>query len=64
HDSTLLKPWFQHLLCHSDWEVRITAVRASGAFPVEERVMLLKMALEHEDNDLVKAEIRSFSGNS
>ena len=63
HDSTLLRPWFQHLLCHSDWDVRITAVRASGAFSVEERVMFLAMALEHEDNDLVKAEIRSFLGN-
>jgi len=63
HDSTLLTPWFRRLLCHSDWDVRITVVRASGVLPVEERVMLLTMALEHEDNDLVKAEIRSFLGN-
>lgn len=63
YDSTLLKPWFQHLLCHSDWDVRITVVRASGAFADEERIMLLNMALEHEDNDLVRAEIQSLLGN-
>jgi HEAT repeat protein len=63
-DSTLLRPWFQHLLCHSDWDVRITAVRASGALPAEERTMFLSMALEHEENDLVKSEIQTFLGNS
>lgn len=62
HDLSLLLPWFNHILCHQDWDVRITAVRASGALPEEERMTLLRMALDREDNDLVRAEINSQLG--
>ena len=62
HDLTLLRPWFNHILCHQDWDVRITAVRASSALPEEERITLLQMALDREDNDLVRSEILSRLG--
>jgi HEAT repeat protein len=62
HDLSLLVPWFNHILCHQDWDVRITAVRASSALPAEDRKTLLQMALDREDNDLVRAEIRSQLG--
>ncbi len=62
HDLSLLLPWFSHLLCHQDWDVRITAVRASSALPEEERMTLLRMALDREENDLVRAEINAQLG--
>ncbi|QOX79183.1 HEAT repeat domain-containing protein [Trichlorobacter lovleyi] len=62
YDLSLLLPWFNHIICHQDWDVRITAVRASSALPAEDRTTLLQMALDREDNDLVRAEIRSQLG--
>ena len=62
HDLSLLLPWFNHIICHQDWDVRITAVRASSALPEEERITLLRMALDREDNDLVRSEILSQLG--
>ncbi|MDK9717201.1 MAG: HEAT repeat domain-containing protein [Trichlorobacter sp.] len=64
HDLSLLAPWFNHILCHQDWDVRITAVRASSALPAEERMTLLQMALDREDNDLVRSEILSRLGTA
>lgn len=64
HDLSLLLPWFNHILCHQDWDVRITAVRASSALPVEERMTLLRMARDREDNDLVRAEINAQLGTA
>lgn len=58
-DSSLLTPWLPHMLCHHDWDVRIAAVRASAVLDGQERQMLLQAALEREDNDLVRAEIRT-----
>ena len=63
YDLSLLLPWFNHIICHQDWDVRITAVRASSALPAEDRMTLLQMALDREDNDLVRAEIRSQLGS-
>lgn len=59
HDSSLLAPWMHHILCHPDWDVRITGVRACAAFSDPERTVLLNMALDHEEHDLVRAEILS-----
>lgn len=58
HDVSLLLPWMQHILCHQDWDVRIAAVRACALLPTEERVIQLQVALDREENDLVRAEIR------
>lgn len=63
YDQSLLQPWFNHILCHQDWDVRITAVRASSALPAQDRKTLLQMTLDREDNDLVRAEIRSQLGS-
>jgi len=63
-DPSLLAPWMQYILCHSDWDVRITAVRACSVFSDQERAPLLRMALEREEHDLVKAEIRTLLGMS
>lgn len=62
HDLTLLAPWMQHILCHADWDVRITAVRACTAFSDQERLSLLQMALDREEHDLVRAEILLLTG--
>jgi HEAT repeat protein len=62
HNHLLLAPWMQHILCHPDWDVRITAVRACSAFPEYEKLSLLQMALGHEEHDLVRAEIISLIG--
>ncbi len=59
HDYSLLLPWFSHILCHPDWDVRLTAVKATDRLEPEQRISLLKETLEYEDYDLVKAEIRS-----
>ncbi len=62
HNISLLTPWMHHILYHPDWDVRITAVRACGAFSEEERTRLLQMALDREVHDLVKAEIVALLG--
>ncbi len=59
HDYSLLVPWFSHILCHPDWDVRLTAVKATDQLEPEQRISLLKKTLEYEDYDLVRAEIRS-----
>lgn len=59
----LLQPWLQHCLFHRDWDIRLTTVRACGALPVEEQWMFLQQALQHEDNDLVRAEINQILGS-
>lgn len=57
HAGSLLIPWFQQLVSHTEWDVRIAAVRASTLLPDNERVKLLQMALDREEHELVRAEI-------
>jgi len=64
HAETLLVPWFQQLLSHAEWDVRLAAVRASSAVPENERVERLLMALDREGHDLVRAEIKVVLGMS
>ncbi len=58
HKPDLLMPWLHHILCHSDWDVRMSAVRACASLPPPERYDLLRMALDREDHDLVRQALR------
>jgi HEAT repeat protein len=62
HAGSLLNPWLHQLISHAEWDVRITAVRASTLLPDNERVKLLQRALEREEHTLVRAEIRLLLG--
>ena len=55
-DPSLLVPWLNHIICHPDWDVRITAVRASDQL-VREHENLFRIALDCEQDGLVRAEI-------
>jgi HEAT repeat protein len=54
HAPDLLLPWLHHILSHTDWDVRMSAVRACANLPPDERHDLLRMALDREDHDLVR----------
>lgn len=58
HKPDLLLPWLHHILSHSDWDVRMSAVRACASLPPPERHDLLRMALDREDHDLVRQALR------
>lgn len=59
YDSSLLEPWLSHIISHRNWDIRLEAVRATRNMPENERTALLEGALEREEHDLVKREIRS-----
>lgn len=59
YDSSLLEPWLSHIISHRNWDIRLEAVRAARNMPEHERTALLEAALEREEHDLVKREIRS-----
>lgn len=58
HQPDLLLPWLHHILSHTDWDVRMSAVRASANLAPDERHDLLRMALDREDHDLVRHALR------
>lgn len=58
HAPELLTPWLNHILSHQDWDVRMSAVRACASLPQPEREVMLQMALDREDHDLVRLTIR------
>lgn len=58
-DQSLLLPWFNHLICHEDWDIRLTAIKVSSALPLPERCRLLHLAESKEDNRLVLSAIRA-----
>jgi len=58
HKPDLLLPWLHHILRHTDWDVRMSAVRACASLPPPEQHDLLRMALDLEDHDLVRQALR------
>lgn len=58
HKPDLLLPWLHHILSHTDWDVRMSAVRACASLPPGERHELLRMTLDREDHDLVRQTLR------
>ncbi len=62
YDFSLLTPWFNYIINHPEWDVRIAGVRACDLLADNERFALLHNALNTEKNDLVMAEIRLMLG--
>lgn len=63
HAPDLLTPWLNHIFGHYDWDVRMSAVRACVTLPDQERELLLRTALDREDNDLVRQAIQQLLDN-
>ena len=58
HAPELLMPWFNHILSHQDWDVRLAAVRACATLPGADRDELLQISLDREEHDLVRLAIQ------
>lgn len=58
-DAALLEPWFNHIISHRSWDIRLEAARAARTILTDENRALLESVLEREEHDLVKREIRS-----
>lgn len=58
HAEDLLRDHYGYLFGHSDWCVRIAAVKASCTLPLDERDEMLRSVLENEPHDLVRLEIQ------
>jgi len=54
-----LVPHAERLLAHADMNVRIACARTVALLPAVSAGKLLKQALEHEDNELVRTQLQS-----
>lgn len=60
--TAILIPHLDNLLSHSDWDVRMSALKACVILPQGEVEMRLNLALEHEQHDLVRQEMIQMLG--
>lgn len=59
HDIGRITSRAEQLLAHQNWNVRISCARAVAQLPSLQAGKLLKNALEHEENDLVRTQVQN-----